>query len=162
MIFSLFFIYVFFWMSTVQHPILLLWNETKRRCHCSTSTVWYHCSQTVPYLQELPDPDDVNSRGKVMNFMWLALGEQTGLLSTSVSFLVVFIWPCIFFFSLSLPRRWIYRSHDIYFAKGQKEIRLILSFYCLFQRYFNNMARLYIYKKNVGWVKPDQVAWTIT
>lgn len=66
------------------------------------------------------------------------------------------------FFSLSLPRRWIYRSHDIYFAKGQKEIRLILSFYCLFQRYFNNMARLYIYKKNVGWVKPDQVAWTIT
>lgn len=82
-------------MSTAQHPILLLWNGTKRRCHCYTSTVWYHCSQTVPYLQELPESDNVHSRSQVMNFMWPALGEQKGLLSTSVR--VDFIWPCIFF-----------------------------------------------------------------
>lgn len=119
-------------MSTVQHPILLLWNGTKRRCHCYTSTVWYHCSQTVPYLQELPEPDNIHSRSKVMNFMWPALGEQTGLLCTSVSFLVDFIWPCIFF-SLSFPRRQIYRSHVIYFAKGRKEIWLIWVFIAYFK-----------------------------
>lgn len=82
-----FYIYIniYFWMSV--HPILLLRNGTKRKMpleylNSVISLFSNRDIEAVPFLQELPEPDNVHSRSTVMRI----LHHVTGSWRTNWSF----------------------------------------------------------------------------